>query len=245
MTLANIYDNIYANPRNRVDSFKFDEETVQVFTDMIARSVPGYMLTLPLIGLLAAKYVQADSVIYDLGCSLGAVSLSIRQQIDVPDCRIIAVDSSAAMVSRCREIVDNRPGMVPIEVVQDDIRTVSIASASVVVLNFTLQFISPAERDALVQKIYEGMRAGGALILSEKISFEDGEQNGRFTNIHHDFKRANGYSDLEISQKRTSLENVLISETIEQHQQRLALAGFSSADVWFQALNFASILALK
>ena len=245
MTLSTIYDDIYANPRNHVDSFKFDEDVVQVFTDMIARSVPGYMLTLPLIGLLAGKYVQSDSQLYDLGCSLGAVSLSMQPQIKVAGCQIVAIDSSAAMLARCREVIKNEAGLTPIKWVKDDIRTASIKNASVVVLNFTLQFISPVERDALIHKIYKGMRKGGALILSEKVSFEDGEQNGRFSNIHHDFKRANGYSDLEISQKRTAIENVLISETIPQHQHRLYRAGFSSAEVWFQALNFMSLLALK
>lgn len=245
MGLNNIYDNIYANPLNRVDSFKFDEEVVQVFTDMIARSVPGYMLTLPLIGLLAGEYAQPHSNLYDLGCSLGAVSLSMRPNITAPGCKIVAVDSSAAMVSRCREVVGKLPEGVPIEVNEGDIRETAVNNASVVVLNFTLQFIAPTERDTVVQHIYDGLNPGGVLILSEKVSFEDGAQNGRFTHLHHAFKRANGYSDLEISQKRTSLENVLISETIDQHQTRLFEAGFASAEVWFQAFNFMSILAIK
>ena len=157
----------------------------------------------------------------------------------------MAVDNSSAMIEKCREIIKNEPGQTPIELVEQDIRTVPIENASVVILNFTLQFIAPAQRDALIQTIYDGLRPGGALILSEKVVFEDVGQNGRFTDIHHDFKRANGYSDLEISQKRTSIENVLISESVPQHQTRLAHAGFSSAEVWFQALNFMSILALK
>lgn len=245
MALPHIYDNIYANPLNRVDSFKFDETVVQVFTDMIARSVPGYMLTLPLIGLIAGRYIQPDSHIYDLGCSLGAVTLSIRPYVPYPDCKIIAVDTSEAMINHCREIIGIEAGDIPVELVQADMRQVPIEKASVVVLNFTLQFISPAERQPLLQKIFNGMHPGGILILSEKVHFEDTAQNGRFTTLHHDFKRANGYSELEISQKRIALENVLISDTVAQHQARLKEVGFQSTEVWFQALNFMSILAIK
>lgn len=238
------YDNIYASPLNKVDSFTFDAAVVQVFSDMIARSVPGYRLTLPLIGLMAKRYAQPNSNLYDLGCSLGAVTLSIRPSLSQPNCRIVAVDSSAAMIAKCREVITTDHA-VPVELVEADIRDVPIERASVVVLHYTLQFIPPTVRRALLQKIYDGMLPGGALILSEKVHFVDEGQNGRFDAIHHDFKRANGYSDLEISQKRTALENVLLSDTIEQHQARLKVVGFATADVWFQALNFVSLLALK
>ena len=126
-----------------------------------------------------------------------------------------------------------------------DIRDISIENASVVVLNFTLQFIPTADRLAFLQKINQGLLPGGILILSEKLKFDDNRQNALQTDMHHLFKKAKGYTDLEISQKRTALENVLIPETFGLHQQRLQQAGFSSAEVWFQYFNFASIIALK
>jgi tRNA (cmo5U34)-methyltransferase len=132
-----------------------------------------------------------------------------------------------------------------VAVVCDDIRNVEITEASVVVLNFTLQFIPLDERAMLLEKIAEGMRPGGVLILSEKVVFNDVHLNGLLSDIHHDFKRAHGYSDLEISQKRSALENVLIPETISTHRDRLLNAGFTSVDVWFQCFNFMSMLAVK
>jgi len=113
------------------------------------------------------------------------------------------------------------------------------------VLNFTLQFIDPSERLVLLEKIYQGLRPGGVLLLSEKLKFDDDEEQTLLTDLHHAFKRANGYSDMEIAQKRTALENVLIPDTVEQHQARLAEAGFASYRLWFQCLNFASLLAIK
>ena len=132
-----------------------------------------------------------------------------------------------------------------VEVVQDDIVTSEITDASMVVLNLTLQFIPPSERLPLLSRIHAGMRPGGVLILSEKVVYDDAGLNTLLTEMHLDFKRAHGYSELEISQKRTALENVLVPETVAAHRERLLTAGFSSADVWFQCFNFMSMLAVK
>ncbi|KAA3663313.1 MAG: carboxy-S-adenosyl-L-methionine synthase CmoA [Chloroflexi bacterium] len=245
MPTSTNHDNIYTTPKDEVAPFRFDENVVQVFPDMINRSVPGYELTLPLIGLIAARYAQPHSNIYDLGSSLGAVTLEMRHRITRPGCRIVAVDNSAAMIARCQEILDQDDGPIPVDLVESNIQDCPIERASVVILNFTLQFIAPADRKRLLQKIYANMLPGAALVLSEKVVFSDAAQNERFIKIHHDFKRANGYSDLEVSQKRTALENVLIPDTISEHQHRLQAAGFANADVWFQAFNFMSILSLK
>jgi len=113
------------------------------------------------------------------------------------------------------------------------------------VLNFTLQFIPLAERQALIDSIYQGLVPGGVLIVSEKICFDDPHHQQLMTELHHNFKKANGYSELEIAQKRTALENVLIPETLQKHKQRFLNAGFNHVDLWFQCFNFASMLALK
>ena len=239
------HDNIYTMLRTKVPPFEFNEEVVNVFTDMIERSVPGYSLTLPLIGLIAKRYAQAESSCYDLGCSLGAATFALRHHITQPSCQIISVDNSSAMLTELQSLLEKDTGVIPVTLQEADIRDVHIENASVVVLNFTLQFIDPEDRDLLVHRIYKGLRPGGVLVLSEKVIFEDDAQNERLINLHHDFKRANGYSELEISQKRTAIENVLIPETIEQHQHRLRQVGFASSDVWFQAYNFVSMLALK
>ncbi len=238
-------DNIFATPLEQMVDFRFDERVVDVFPDMIQRSVPGYGTLISNIGILAARYAQAGSNCYDLGCSLGAVTLSMRQRIKVENCQIIAVDNSAAMIERAQKIIAADNNRVPVSLCCEDINQFSVENASVVVMNFTLQFIAPMLRDALIQHIYQGMKPGGVLILSEKLAFESVEQQAFFTEAHHDFKRANGYSDLEISQKRSALENVLIPETLAVHQQRLANAGFSSSECWFQCFNFASIIAFK
>ncbi len=238
-------DTLYASPLGDIDGFKFDSSVVDVFPDMIQRSVPGYSAIISAIGLLASRFAQADSVCYDLGCSLGAATLSMRHKISAPNCKIIAVDNSPAMLSRCKKIITRDTASIPVELVCSDIQDIKIQNASVVVLNFTLQFIPLSDRNTFINKIYAGLQPGGLLILSEKLFFSDTRQQALQTEMHHAFKKANGYSDMEISQKRASLENVLIPETFSEHKNRLLQSGFDNAEVWFQYFNFASIIALK
>jgi len=238
-------DTIYADPLSDTGLFTFDDSVARVFPDMIKRSVPGYPTIVSMTGLLAGRYATAGSTLYDLGCSLGASTLAIRQNIKQQDCRIIAVDNSASMLGRCQNIIDTDTHDTPVSLTCADLQDVAIEDASVVVLNFTLQFIPRELRDSVIHRIYQGLRPGGIMVLSEKVTFEDPHLDELNIDLHHQFKRANGYSDLEIAQKRSALENVLLPETLCQHKQRIARAGFSSCDVWFQCFNFASLVALK
>ena len=225
-------DAIYATALDEIIDFRFDERVVDVFPDMIQRSVPGYGTMISSIGVLAAKYAQANSHCYDLGCSLGAVSLAMRQRIRQPDCDIVAVDNSQAMIDRGQQLLaSDTSSTIPVKMLCANIQDVVIEKASIVVLNFTLQFIPLEERLALIKRIYQGLNPGGILILSEKIAFDEQERQRFHVDSHHEFKRANGYSELEISQKRTALENVLIPETLACHKQRLQEAGFGFSDL--------------
>lgn len=238
-------DSIYADPLGQISGFSFDENVVRVFPDMLRRSVPGYNTIITQSGLLAERYAQDRSNLYDLGCSLGATTFSMRQHLKHSDCRLIGIDNSEPMVLQCRELLKQSPGDTPVDIILGDIAEAKIEQASVVAMNFTLQFFSPEMRAELLQRIFNGMLPGGILIISEKIAFEDERQQDLHTDMYHQFKRANGYSDLEISQKRTALENVLIPDTLQQHKSRLREAGFSSCEVWFQCFNFVSMVALK
>lgn len=238
-------DTIYSEPLGEPAAFAFDESVVSVFPDMIKRSVPGYTTIIAMTGLLAGRFARPGTHCYDLGCSLGASSLAMRQHVRGQDCRIIGVDNSPAMIERCRSIIETDSHEQPVDLVCSDIEDVPIENASVVVLNFTLQFIPVERRAELINRIYAGLGPGGILVLSEKVLFADPHLNQLNIDLHHEFKRANGYSDLEIAQKRQALENVLVPETLDAHRRRLSAAGFSSCDVWFQCFNFASLVALR
>ncbi len=238
-------DSLYFNPLNQVSDFVFDEQVADVFEDMINRSVPGYRNIISGIGVLSRQYAQENSMCYDLGCSLGASTLVMRQCIDKSGVSIVSVDNSEAMVRRCGENIKKNDAGIPVEVICEDIQNIKIKNASVVVLNFVLQFITPERRCDLLKNIYDGMNANGILILSEKIAFKNSEEKKLMVDTHHAFKKLQGYSDLEISQKRTALENVLIPETLKEHKQRLRQVGFCEVSPWFQCFNFISLVAVK
>jgi tRNA (cmo5U34)-methyltransferase len=237
-----VKDDIYKQLKTGDEPFRFDKSVTRVFPDMLQRSIPGYAASIEAIGSLAARYVRADTNVYDLGCSLGAATLAMQQGIREPGCRIVAIDNSPAMIERCGEILADRDG---IELRLCDIREAEIHNASMVVLNYTLQFLSLDDRDAMVGRIYEGMNEGGLLVLSEKVVDEDPHMEELLVDLHHEHKRRNDYSALEIARKRAALENVLLPETVAKHRDRLANAGFRHTGVWLRYFNFVSIVAIR
>lgn len=240
-------DDLYAGEPAAAGRFEFSEAVARVFPDMLRRSIPGYGATLEAIGALAGRFVQPGTRCYDLGCSLGAATLAMQRSVRAGGCRIIAIDNAPAMVGRCRDAMSREaaPGGPPVEVVEADIRDVALERASMVVMNYTLQFVPVEGRGDLFRRIAAGMVAGGILVLSEKVVDEDPEIDRLLVDLHHDFKRRNAYSDLEIARKRAALENVLVPETIACHQERLAAAGFRHAGVWLRQFNFVSLVAVR
>ncbi|MFH1715654.1 MAG: carboxy-S-adenosyl-L-methionine synthase CmoA [Elusimicrobiota bacterium] len=238
-------DDIYKQELENISGFVFNKKVANVFPDMLKRSIPGYEAIVNVIGVLAGEYARPQTNIYDLGCSLGACALSMQKYIDKKGCKIIAVDNSEDMIKRCKEILKSVSLNIPIEVILGDIADVDITNASVIAMNFVLQFFNPERREQLLRKIYNGMKEDSVFILSEKIAGADKTQDDAYNKMQYLFKRQNGYSDLEISQKRTALENILISDTLEMHIKRLKEAGFKDVNVWFQCFNFVSMVAIK
>jgi tRNA (cmo5U34)-methyltransferase len=231
--------------KNAPVPFEFNEQVTEVFPDMIRRSVPGYQDIIQGIGRLAKHFVSEGSRVYDLGCSLGAASLAIRQGCPDTIFELVAVDASEPMANRCRDILAQFRSQATTEVLCADILHLDLQPCDFVVLNFTLQFIPLDRRASLLQRIAQAIRPGGALVLSEKICFRDARVQTLMTRLHEDFKRDNGYSDLEIAGKRAALEHVLVPEDADTHRQRLLEAGFASVAQWHQQLNFSSWIALR
>lgn len=238
-------DEIYKQPIDNIEDFSFDESVSRAFSDMVDRSVPGYRTLIANIGPIAAHFIQPQSHCYDLGCSHGAASLSVFKSLSDKTVKIIAVDNSPAMIKHCDELIKKENASSTIHTQLADIQDVKFENASVVILNLTLQFLPISQRKQLLENIYQGMRSGGACILTEKIILKNSSNEILFQQLHEKFKAANNYSQLEISQKRKALENVLVRESLEEHQDRLNDIGFSSIETWFQCINFVSLLAIK
>ena len=238
--MGNPRDTLFQYRGEAARPFAFDARVAKVFPDMIRRSVPGYSLLLGLYRQLAGQLVDAGSNVYDLGCSLGAVTLALREGITAPDCRIVAVDNAPAMVDGCRQAVAAQQSQTPVEVRLLDITELAIHNASLVVLNFTLQFLAPQQRAPLLSRIRAGLRPGGAVLLAEKLRVDNAGQHEVLENWHRGYKRACGYSELEIARKREALDNVLVPDSATEHLQRLRDCGFERTGQWFQCFNFAA-----
>lgn len=237
-------DHIYSKPLADVTPFSFNNEVADVFHDMAQRSIPGYASAVELAGILAAKFAQPDSSIYDLGCSLGATTASISTHLQAPGCQVIALDSSSAMIERAQEHLANLVTAGKVQCQQADIRHCDFKGASVVVSNFTLQFLDRKDRQPLINKIFSKLHPQGAFLLAEKICYEAPEEEALQQLLHQHFKQSKAYSDLEITQKRKALEGVMQLDSKAVHEERLRASGFSTVSTWFQCLNFIGLIAL-
>jgi len=238
-------DEVFSKALSNIPEFQFDDRVTRVFEDMIKRSVPGYDLLIYMIGLYAQVFVTDDSNVYDLGCSTGVATCMVASVTKGHPVNIIAVDNSQSMITQCQSNLDQAGVLPQVDCLCRDINEINVENSSMVILNLTLQFIAPDNRKEILQRLYDGLNEGGVLVLSEKVVFPNAELNKSMTDLHQAFKKTQGYSELEISQKRTSLENILIPDSIEHHQERLKTIGFSQVFLCFQCLNFVSFLAIK
>jgi len=239
----NSRDQLFSN-RRPVEPFTFDEHVVEVFDDMLERSVPLYRQSLLRQAQLTRYFHRTQSRVYDLGCSNGNFGMTLRREMGEEPFAMTAVDNSAPMLATYRQRLEE-VGETRIQLVESDIRRLDFDPACVIIVNLTLQFVPQADRLSLLQRVHDALLPGGILLLSEKVIHPNPAMNQLQQDFYFGFKSENGYSRLEISQKREALENVLVPETIESHYERLARCGFSSLDVWMKWFNFASIIARK
>ncbi|MFQ5449107.1 MAG: carboxy-S-adenosyl-L-methionine synthase CmoA [Nitrospinaceae bacterium] len=227
------------------EKFEFNASVARVFDDMLERSIPLYRECQEMVIRWAAKYAREGSCVYDLGCSTGTLlSLLAHALAGREGLRLVGVDNSEPMLDKARGKLRNAP--LPCQLVCADLNAdFPLTGASVVVLNYTLQFLPPGRRPRLAQHIYQGLNPGGCLIAVEKVHGENAELDRSFAEFHDEFKISRGYSQLEISRKREALENVLTPWTLEQNRALLKIAGFASAEVFFKWNNFAGFVALK
>ena len=246
-TEQEIKDRLFADPRKRIDDFNFGKDTAVVFDDMLGRSVPFYDEIQRMTGQLVADFVAPGTAIVDLGCSTGTTFLEIAKYVPRDmDVRFVGIDNSHAMLDRARAKLAAAGFDRPVEFVYGDLNEgVKIENASVVLLVLTLQFVRPFHRERLMKSIREGLSDNGCLILVEKVLGESSAFNRLFIRHYYEFKRQNGYSDLEIAQKREALENVLIPYRWEENKELLRQAGFSNIDMFFKWYNFCAAVATK
>ncbi len=232
-------DRIFQKPIEK--QFEFDEDVAAVFDDMISRSVPFYAEAQELIKKIVLKNTKEGSLVYDLGSSTGSTLINISD--GSKKLNLVGIDNSKAMVERARKKA--RAYGADIEFVEADILDYEYEMADIFLANYTLQFIRPIKRDKFVKKIYSKLKSGGLFIFSEKVISEDKKLGKQLIDIYYDYKKARGYTDFEISQKREALENVLIPYSLKENEEMVKEAGFEYVEILFKWANFAVFLAKK
>ncbi len=228
-----------------VTPFRFTREVAEVFDDMLFRSVPFYGEALKQQSAMAVRFYQQGSRIYDLGCSHGNMGMLILDEFQGKPFSMTGIDNSIPMIRKYHGRLKERKNASCIHLVCGSMTDIRITGASVVIINLTLQFLPPDQREGLIRSVFEGLLPGGVLLLTEKTRDPDPGLAELELESYCQFKRENGYSELEISQKRDALEKVLIPESVDTHRQRILDAGFSRFGVWLKWFNFASMLAVK
>jgi tRNA (cmo5U34)-methyltransferase len=225
--------------------FRFTSKVAVVFDDMVNRSVPCYEEIQRMVAEIAADHARDGSSVYDLGCSTGT-SLILMDQSVSAKAKFVGIDDSPAMLDKCRVKLDEAGFRHEFLLETADLNgNVPLENASVVVLCLTLQFVRPINRANLVKQIFEGMNTGGVVIIVEKILAEDSSFNRDFIDYYYAMKRRHHYSEMEISQKREALENVLIPYKVSENIALFRNAGFEHCEVFFKWYNFAGIIAKK
>ncbi len=238
-------DQLFANESSPVTDFRFDQDVAEVFDDMVNRSVPLYEEMQRMTGEIAADFAVPGSNLVDLGCATGTTLYYLDPLID-PGVQFIGLDNSREMLSKAKIKIDSCRSGRKFELNVADLHGVlNIENASVVVMILTLQFVRPLYREKVLQEIYDGLRDHGVLIIFEKITINDSFFNRLFINYYYEMKKRQGYSEVEISQKREALENVLIPYHPEENRELLVNAGFNHIEECFRWYNFSGIVAVK
>lgn len=238
-------DKIFAKKKAKLSDFHFGKETAVVFDDMLVRSVPFYMEMQRMMGEIASEFAVEGTNLYDLGCSTGTTFLALDPHLP-KKVNFVGIDSSEAMLQKARAKLEQSGLGRNYELVCGDLnKSIAIRNASVVVMNLTLQFVRPLYRHKLIRQVADGMNKNGCLLLIEKVLSKDSALNRFFIKYYYEFKKRNGYSQMEISQKREALENVLIPYRTEENMELLLANGFKQCEVFFKWYNFCGIMALK
>jgi len=238
------YDNIFLKEQ-KIEDFRFGRSVVSVFDDMVTRSVPFYTEMQRMITEISLDFAVPGTKVYDLGCSTGTTLINLDKALP-ENISFTGIDESREMLNQCQANFEDNQVKRNYELKHANLNSgIILDNPSVVIMCLTLQFIRPLYREKLLQEIYTQMNENSCFILIEKVLGEDSLFNRLFINYYYDFKRRNHYNDMEISQKREALENVLIPYKLMENRELLSATGFRYVETFFKWYNFSGLVAVK
>ncbi len=227
------------------EDFVFNERVARVFDDMLDRSVPFYSEVILSIARVFRNLLANGVKVVDLGCATGATILKLSSLLEEKQLHYTGIDNSPPMLEQARLKAELFSKQDSLDFIRGDITQLQQPGTHAFILNYTLQFIRPLNREHFLKRLYDNLVPGGICILSEKTISRHPGLNRTYIDIYHQFKKERGYSELEIAKKREALENILIPCTMEENRTLLHAAGFVEVEPFFQWFNFVSFLAVK
>lgn len=222
--------------------WEFSGNVASSFETHIDRSVPGYREGHDLVAAVADFFVHDGSLVYDLGCSTGALSRRLAQRHAGRDLRIVGIEREPDMVAEARKLCADHKS---IEIVESDLFDVPFGRCDLVVSYYTAQFIRPSVRQLLFDRVYEALEWGGAFLLFEKVRAPDARFQDLVSTLYTDFKLERGFSEREIVHKTRSLKGVLEPFSTRGNLDLLSRAGFVDITTLWKHLCFEGFLAIK
>lgn len=238
-------DRVFENDGSPVEPFCFNEEVAAAFDDMAVRSIPLYREAQSLAASLVAAQIPGGGRVLDLGCSTGTTIALIHQRMQNMPVQYVGVDASAPMLTQCRRKLDAVGLSGNAELIEGDVRELPEGEFDVILCLYTLQFVDKTDRPDFLRHVFHKLKPGGAFFLAEKVEHACEEVEAPLTGLYYEMKRANGYSALEIARKREALENVLVPQTVNEHEENLRSAGFERVELVMKWFAFTSWMAFR
>lgn len=224
--------------------WKFTQEVADVFENMLERSIPELDGMRDVVTRLACKFALPNTQVIDLGCSAGGSLIPIIREKG-RTVSYIGVENSVPMIEKAEELI----GALNVDYLLQnmDLRSQfpQADNCSVILSVLTLQFIPMEHRQSLLHRVISSLNSGGAFVLVEKVLGNDHFLNDLMTTLYQQMKRDNGYSEVQIAEKKRSLENALVPVSARSNEELLRSAGFKHVECIWRNLQFVGWIAVK
>lgn len=228
-------------------NWSFSGNTVPNFDAHVSKSVPLYYEGHDLICDISDFFVKSDSVVYEIGSSTGTLTYKLAQHNKLKArARFVGIDIEADMIDEAeKKRALPEFAMLNTEFLTGDVLDIQLDPADMVVSYYTIQFIPPARRQEVIDKIYRTLNWGGAVLLFEKVRGADARFQDIMTSLYTDYKLRQGYTPDDIIAKSQSLKGVMEPFSTQGNIDLLKRAGFSDINTVQKYICFEGILAIK
>jgi tRNA (cmo5U34)-methyltransferase len=206
------------------------------FDNHIHNSIRGYSDLWNDVLALSEYFVEDNTNVVDIGCSTGKLIKQMYKQNNFSNCHYHGIEVESSFY---KQLIDEDR----ITYFKDTVKNFNFNNCSLVTSIFTLQFIPPKDREAILLNIYNGLNKGGAFIFSEKVFSDNPRVQEMMTFLYYDYKR-NHYSSDQILNKEAELRHLAKPSTEFEIITSCQNVGFTPHIFW-RNYNFVGFICIK